>query len=486
MKKYITLFAQILLVITVIGQNVGINTTGAIPDPSAMLDVSSTTKGLLIPRLTSAQRVAIVSPANGLMVYDNSTASFWYYNGSAWEELGEGDADWAVSGNDMYNTNTGGVGINTTLPGAKLHVVETSDGAIGLRIDKSNGEDALRLVVNNTTGGAGNAIDVDFMSNTSTSSAVYVKNYGGFAGINLHNYGNAIGLQVWQENTPGNTKSAMIIHNEASGKGLYLNCRNTANADTLLCVDHRSLSGSALGLFVGNKGGKGVVVNSVDNGIEVETTTGTGVNVFAQNMEGVYAYSGAGSAWYAGVYGEASTGCFAGVLGSNWFGADYGVFSDGDYGGSGAKYFVIDHPLDPENKLLKHFSTESDEPLLIYRGKATFDVDGNAVVQLKDYVQAINVDYTYNLTPVGRFMPVYVHMEVSEEGVFEIRGGEPGEVVCWTLYGQRHDAYFDAHPEKLDPEVDKPEEMVGFYLDSKSHDQPDSKKFFLQKNNEIK
>src|SRR4051812_47818946 len=54
-------------------QNVAINATGAAPAASAMLDVSSTTMGSLIPRMTSAQRTAIAAPATGLEVYDTST-----------------------------------------------------------------------------------------------------------------------------------------------------------------------------------------------------------------------------------------------------------------------------------------------------------------------------------------------------------------------------------------------------------------------------
>ena len=69
-------------------QNIGINSTGNPPDPSAMLDVSSTTGGVLVPRMTSAQRNAIASPATGLIVFDTNTASFYYYDGSAWVNLG--------------------------------------------------------------------------------------------------------------------------------------------------------------------------------------------------------------------------------------------------------------------------------------------------------------------------------------------------------------------------------------------------------------
>lgn len=53
-------------------QSIAINSTGAPPQSSAMLDVSSTSKGMLIPRLTTAQRKAIVNPANGWMIFDSS------------------------------------------------------------------------------------------------------------------------------------------------------------------------------------------------------------------------------------------------------------------------------------------------------------------------------------------------------------------------------------------------------------------------------
>ena len=55
-----------------IGQ-VGINDNNASPDASAMLDVKSTTKGMLVPRMTTTQRDAITTPATGLMVYNTTT-----------------------------------------------------------------------------------------------------------------------------------------------------------------------------------------------------------------------------------------------------------------------------------------------------------------------------------------------------------------------------------------------------------------------------
>lgn len=67
-----------------IAQNVGINATGAAPHTSAILDVSSTTKGVLFPRMTTAQRNAIASPAEGLMVYNTDCKDINFYNGTTW------------------------------------------------------------------------------------------------------------------------------------------------------------------------------------------------------------------------------------------------------------------------------------------------------------------------------------------------------------------------------------------------------------------
>ena len=75
-------------------QNVGINGDNSNPDPSAMLDVKSTDKGMLIPRMTQAQRTLIASPATGLLVYQtDGTDGFYFYNGTAWTALSGGGSD---------------------------------------------------------------------------------------------------------------------------------------------------------------------------------------------------------------------------------------------------------------------------------------------------------------------------------------------------------------------------------------------------------
>lgn len=72
----------------IFAQNIGINSSGAAPDKSAMLDVSATDKGMLVPRMTTAQRTAIVSPAEGLLVYQtDSPSGYYFYDGASWNLL---------------------------------------------------------------------------------------------------------------------------------------------------------------------------------------------------------------------------------------------------------------------------------------------------------------------------------------------------------------------------------------------------------------
>ena len=87
MKKIVFISAAIIIATNLaFSQGTAINTTGATADNSAMLDVSSTSQGLLIPRMTETNRVGIGSPATGLMVYQTDVVKgFYYYNG--WRRL---------------------------------------------------------------------------------------------------------------------------------------------------------------------------------------------------------------------------------------------------------------------------------------------------------------------------------------------------------------------------------------------------------------
>ncbi|HFS66778.1 MAG TPA: hypothetical protein ENK67_01035 [Flavobacteriia bacterium] len=104
---------------------VGIGTTT--PDNSAKLHIHSTDKGILIPKMTESQKNAIPSPATGLLIFQTDNQSgFYYYDGSIWKIISGGsDNDWAENSNNLYNLNTGNVGIGTNSPTNKLHIKGT-------------------------------------------------------------------------------------------------------------------------------------------------------------------------------------------------------------------------------------------------------------------------------------------------------------------------------------------------------------------------
>lgn len=89
--KYITSsIIMLLLSQTAFSQGVGINNNNSNPDPTAMLDVKSTNKGMLVPRMSTVQRNAIASPAVGLLVFDLTTNGFWYFDGTVWVQISSG------------------------------------------------------------------------------------------------------------------------------------------------------------------------------------------------------------------------------------------------------------------------------------------------------------------------------------------------------------------------------------------------------------
>jgi hypothetical protein len=83
--KRISLFLLLLFFsINLFSQNVGINDTGDDPHPSAMLDVKSSNKGVLVPRVDCEDKENIEAPAQGLLVFDTCDSLFYYYSGSLW------------------------------------------------------------------------------------------------------------------------------------------------------------------------------------------------------------------------------------------------------------------------------------------------------------------------------------------------------------------------------------------------------------------
>jgi len=147
MKKAIGLYFVLSLCGSVIGQGIGVGT--AAPDASAALDISSTTKGMLVPRLTSDQRELIISPAQGLLVFDITTETFWFHNTNEWVELVDkvNTEVHRTNPDQIYLGLTDSVGIGTLDPKVKLQV-KTSNDQYG--ISHTNGDVDIATFVSST------------------------------------------------------------------------------------------------------------------------------------------------------------------------------------------------------------------------------------------------------------------------------------------------------------------------------------------------
>jgi hypothetical protein len=121
MQRILLLCSFVIALSNLVAQNVGIGI--ATPNSKAQLDISSTTRGLLPPRMTTAQRFAITTPPAGLMVYDTDKEEFYHYNSSNWTAILNGTY-WSrpiTSRNRIANANDS-VGIGTVSPTEWLDV----------------------------------------------------------------------------------------------------------------------------------------------------------------------------------------------------------------------------------------------------------------------------------------------------------------------------------------------------------------------------
>lgn len=210
----------------------------------------------------------------------------------------------------------------------------------------------------------------------------------------------------------------------------------------------------------------------------------TGNGVFGSGSVGV---SGGGSKY--GVQGSSSSPAGIGVLGFSNSGV--GVVGDTATGKAGRFHgdvdvtgtltkaglaFKIDHPLDPANKYLYHSGVESPDMKNVYDGVVRLDDAGDAVIDLPDWFEALNGDFRYQLTPIGRPAPDLHIAEGINRNRFRISGGPPRTQVCWQVTGIRQDAW--ARGNRVPVEQNKPRGEKGQYLHPQAHNKPRSKDVF--------
>jgi len=354
--------------------------------------------------------------------------------------------------NDAYNYGGAGAG----------RIITANSGAV--EIDAANGGTSALTVAHSNSGVAVNASNTFATSAYSTIQATTISSVGTVSAILGNSNGAAWGV-AGQVLSSATAQAAVYGSNlrTSGGDGVYgiglqgvVGENNSTTTAAVFGLNDAAASGNATNRAPG-------MVGQGCYGVIGQSTVDGGLGVFGNNTSTVTINNNDN----AGVYG---IGYLEGVAGTTSQSTGYGVISGTNLGAlgnlnvTGTKTFHIDHPLDPSNKFLNHFCAESNEVLNLYRGNVLCDANGKATVTLPDYFSALNINYSYILTPVGAAAPnLHVAQEISGN-VFTIEGGVPGLKVSWQVTALRNDPYMQAHPEASEVEPVKTEWQKGKYL----------------------
>ena len=270
-KLCLAIFLAFIINIFSSQAQVSINSSGNDPHPSAMLDIESTSSGLLIPRMTATERDNISSPATGLMVYVTDDNKFWYYDGTQWVTMiGSPDNDWVVTGNDMYSGVPGNVGIGVTNPGTKLHV----KGATLLERDGSP-----VVYVQNTTNNTYGYGDIAFERGDGSGNKMYLGTIGdnsnGVAALTFNNDAEYVATFMHSGNVGIGTTSPQhkldVNGNIRHGDNLYIYSQASSGSTAWARFNSPQTHGS--NIFIGAGGtttiGAGESAIYIQNGIDI-------------------------------------------------------------------------------------------------------------------------------------------------------------------------------------------------------------------------
>lgn len=147
-----------------IGQAILVNDTGGVPDPSSILELRSTSQGILIPRMTAAQRLSIASPAQALMVFQtDDQIGFYFHNGTSWDTI--------IRNSDVNNTIINLTNVTSTTD-AEIAVVRDVKGS---GIDGGTFNDGSWEIRDlNHLSGDSSFIKIDGVNTFSLDSGIYL------------------------------------------------------------------------------------------------------------------------------------------------------------------------------------------------------------------------------------------------------------------------------------------------------------------------
>ena len=376
--------------------------------------------------------------------------------------------------NEVMRMINGNIGIGVAAPARKLDVVDASS-AFQMRFSTGSNEGGLGTDANGffrVVGTGGGAFGTGSASQGTFNEVMRI--YNGRVGIGVASPAFTLDVAGGGQFT---ASSGNLLQGASGGNTVF------------------SIDSTGLGTFNGGVSATGVnigVLGSTGNGFGVQgqaSGTGTGVwgiavsssgvGVRAQNSSqagvGLWVLGNGGTAANGGtvakftdqtgnsnailLLGNSGTGCISNTTPCTTV---FTVDSSGNLTISGTltaatKHFKIDDPLDPEHKALYHASIESSEMVNLYSGNVILDRKGQAVIRMPEWFEALNTDFRYQLTTIGRSAPVFIAHEIQNHE-FKIAGGRAGMKVSWQVTGVRHDSWAQEHPmrvEEMKEAVDK-------------------------------
>jgi hypothetical protein len=420
------------------------------------------------------------------------------------------NTDINLAGYVLTVSGNGRVGIGLTSPSAssKVHI-RNSDitGGPGVLIEQQNtgathglsvftnssttGTAAIRGEHLNTTGGVYGVAGT--VSSSSTSSAgVFGQSTGrgvGVYGINTSQGHGVYGIA--NHTTPSNGVGVVATHSHSQGAGLIAIGGAITTPAAILALGTVGEAIDAVGRRIGiwgdaSEGGTAAKVGIFGTAGAFAPGAPTGqIGVLGQySFEGVGVHGQAWTLAGLGVInplppGYTDVGVYGSVGSAAIFGGVAGLFDwDVDIGGTmtaASKAFLIDHPQKPATHYLRHFCAEGPEPNTLYRGTVTLNAQGEAIVELPSYFEALNADFSYHLTCIGDYAPVYIKQKIQGNR-FVIAGGKPGMEVSWLVIARRNDPYWQARPEEHLVEIPKEPDNIGKYLHPELYGAPPSQR----------
>lgn len=394
---------------------------------------------------------------------------------------------------DNLSSQGSALAISNTAPSntkAQLLVTVETDGP-GLKVNQAGDGYAAEFNIDSTAGGSavkaftiGMGYGLEAVGGAN-SSGLLAQSFGQGTALVARAEGDGV-VADFMTKAESSSQDTVTILNKGKGKALDVRSTDTSSNAPVL----RSKTSHYGAAIQAESEGGGYALLATSTGAEVAFIHQTYANTMAPALK-VYHEGGLGkpAAEFRGdVYVQGASNYTGplnltgplGVTGPTNLSGPVTISGSVNISGNVTKSsgnFMIDHPLDPENKLLFHSFVESDQMMNLYSGKVVLDESGKAEIQLPEWFSALNAEVLYQLTPIGQSAPGLFVARELENGSFAIAGGQPGQKVSWQLTGVRQDAYAKTHPMQV--EVEKAPEKKGSFVNpsafpSRPSDQPNN------------